>query len=254
MSEAPWRKVACAIENAIAVRVRSVSPQRFQRLVNADEQLRLRRALPRERPMYAPNKRCDIARYRDPASGYELDLIFVDGDYQEHRLVQPLLPPYPQLPTWWDRWSRCGGLFEYRWRAWLGLCLLAVVVRPRRCLLAELLVMVSISSLLMDLPSPMNPYGWQRISKIRNLPWDLVMVAISFAVLSWAYYSHKARSRILCPVCEYNLTGNSSGVCPECGSRIPEDIRELLERITIPAGEPEALPLRDSRRVGALKN
>ena len=28
-----------------------------------------------------------------------------------------------------------------------------------------------------------------------------------------------------CRVCRYNLTGNASGICPECGTAIPEDVR-----------------------------
>jgi hypothetical protein len=30
------------------------------------------------------------------------------------------------------------------------------------------------------------------------------------------------RSRGLCPICEYDLTGNVSGICPECGTRIDQ--------------------------------
>ena len=26
----------------------------------------------------------------------------------------------------------------------------------------------------------------------------------------------------MCPICSYNLTGNTSGVCPECGTAIPQ--------------------------------
>lgn len=31
----------------------------------------------------------------------------------------------------------------------------------------------------------------------------------------------------LCGRCEYNLTGNVSGICPECGWRIPKDVKEI---------------------------
>jgi RNA polymerase subunit RPABC4/transcription elongation factor Spt4 len=29
-----------------------------------------------------------------------------------------------------------------------------------------------------------------------------------------------------CVNCDYNLTGNESGMCPECGTPIPEDNKE----------------------------
>ncbi len=31
-----------------------------------------------------------------------------------------------------------------------------------------------------------------------------------------------------CKSCHYNLTGNESGICPECGKAIPEEQRQLL--------------------------
>ena len=30
----------------------------------------------------------------------------------------------------------------------------------------------------------------------------------------------------MCPVCNYDLTGNVSGICPECGTVIPEEARD----------------------------
>lgn len=42
------------------------------------------------------------------------------------------------------------------------------------------------------------------------------------AALAAAWFFHrKARVRPgHCPKCEYNLTGNTTGVCPECGKEI----------------------------------
>jgi hypothetical protein len=37
----------------------------------------------------------------------------------------------------------------------------------------------------------------------------------------------KSRSdRGLCPVCSYDLTGNTSGICPECGTPVPKAAAE----------------------------
>jgi hypothetical protein len=35
-------------------------------------------------------------------------------------------------------------------------------------------------------------------------------------------------SASMCPMCSYNLTGNRSGTCPECGMPIPEEVRKEL--------------------------
>lgn len=64
-------------------------------------------------------------------------------------------------------------------------------------------------------------------------PWDLPIMAavwILFIGITW-YSIHRSRikqrrlgigrlNRGLCPSCGYDLRGNVSGVCPECGSRM----------------------------------
>ena len=47
----------------------------------------------------------------------------------------------------------------------------------------------------------------------------------------YVFYRTKRRMRIRtgnCPKCNYNLTGNTSGICPECGTPIPKEIQEKL--------------------------
>jgi len=39
---------------------------------------------------------------------------------------------------------------------------------------------------------------------------------------------HRRRRRGLCAQCGYNLTGNTSGICPECGTPIPKEMQEKL--------------------------
>lgn len=36
----------------------------------------------------------------------------------------------------------------------------------------------------------------------------------------------------ICGICEYNLTGNVSGICPECGWKIPRRLRKGLSKTT----------------------
>ncbi|NLX20406.1 MAG: hypothetical protein GXY55_01885 [Phycisphaerae bacterium] len=40
----------------------------------------------------------------------------------------------------------------------------------------------------------------------------------------------------ICPTCGYDLTGNTSGRCPECGGDIPEEIRRLIPQPSSPEG------------------
>ena len=48
------------------------------------------------------------------------------------------------------------------------------------------------------------------------------MLLVPSAWLSWFFYRRSRRNRLIghCPNCEYDLTGNTSGVCPECGERL----------------------------------
>lgn len=64
--------------------------------------------------------------------------------------------------------------------------------------------------------------------------WPLVCVAlplafwavISFALVAQAKVWRLSASLLPCPKCDYDLTGNVSGICPECGTLIPQDIKE----------------------------
>jgi predicted amidophosphoribosyltransferase len=61
---------------------------------------------------------------------------------------------------------------------------------------------------------------------VLGLPFWLPFAAITIptALLSW-----RDRRRCLpnhCQSCNYNLTGNTSGTCPECGAPISKDDKE----------------------------
>ncbi len=55
----------------------------------------------------------------------------------------------------------------------------------------------------------------------------LLVVAVFLAYPLWVYITRpyerwRRRCRGLCVVCAYDLTGNTSGVCPECGTPTPQ--------------------------------
>ena len=46
-------------------------------------------------------------------------------------------------------------------------------------------------------------------------------ILLGMAVLIQASKKHAGSRHGFCSACGYNLTGNASGVCPECGTQIP---------------------------------
>ena len=80
-------------------------------------------------------------------------------------------------------------------------------------------------------------FAWRRLNDLsNNVHWcNVELPAILFATLGalqwlaiayatafvWKWYDAKKQSLVgLCKECGYNLTGNVSGRCPECGTTI----------------------------------
>lgn len=68
---------------------------------------------------------------------------------------------------------------------------------------------------------------WERMAKgvVVSIPlWiPIVLVAVPTAYLFWHDRRHPTSGH--CRNCGYNLTANTSGVCPECGTAIPDGQR-----------------------------
>ena len=58
--------------------------------------------------------------------------------------------------------------------------------------------------------------------------WPLLLTAALPARWVWVRMPRRAEKRGLCHVCRYDLTGNISGVCPECGT--PVDVSAGVRR------------------------
>jgi hypothetical protein len=62
--------------------------------------------------------------------------------------------------------------------------------------------------------------GWGRPDRWYVMPLWLPFLPLVFATgLLWRRYPRRFREG-RCPHCRYNLTGNVSGVCPECGEKV----------------------------------
>jgi len=74
---------------------------------------------------------------------------------------------------------------------------------------------------VIDPPSRI-PMPWSKSSHV-PLPATAVLLALmpTLTVVHWRRRRKRVK-RGLCPHCGYNLTGNASGVCPECGSAVAQ--------------------------------
>ena len=71
----------------------------------------------------------------------------------------------------------------------------------------------------------LNSQHWVLDRRIRLFPVASLLVALPMTWLisflrSWFQVRHRMLRR-LCASCGYNLTGNVSGICPECGRSVP---------------------------------
>lgn len=71
--------------------------------------------------------------------------------------------------------------------------------------------------------------GPDPFERIWILPLWMVALAVGgvTVIIAWRPL---ARSKGLCPICRYNLSGNVSGVCPECGTPVDPELPTSRER------------------------
>lgn len=98
-----------------------------------------------------------------------------------------------------------------------------VCVRSRMAALVCLAVAVMHVAILWAIMPDTNYFGEAFYIGLPAAAWVLASLAVATAgLIGWLspHEWHPAASYPVCARCQYNLTGNVSGVCPECGTPI----------------------------------
>ena len=68
-------------------------------------------------------------------------------------------------------------------------------------------------------PSPFSDVRFRETSPYSWFIGLLIYMALLTVPIAWFVVWRRSRSKpaIACPSCDYNLTGNTTGLCPECG-------------------------------------
>ena len=161
--------------------------------------------------------------WTDPAGGRAI--IEAQGDSWVSVAYAPLV--YPRPVGW------AAALLLTRQLAYLGLYLLWPILGiiwlgtwPRtttqRTRWAVHLLLLSATATLLALIGPQYWRAWRSFFQDDFAAWGLIQVMLSVLAL-WASRFIQLRNDGLprCRNCRYQLTGNVSGICPECGTPIP---------------------------------
>jgi hypothetical protein len=167
-----------------------------------------------------PIRKDDIFQFgifQDPATGGTVEIhTFADGTFVPS-LDDTRFPPHVSAPY-------SIGLFNVRVSlemacilGWFVLSMMAFVVlmtgeHPDRILLGRWLVYVSFSLLFLS---------WLGGPADVARRWGCVLLSISaLHLIGVLIFGREVDSTPRCSTCRYNLTGNTSGICPECGTPV----------------------------------
>ena len=164
--------------------------------------------------------RAEVVRYRHPATGTEVELTFdANGQWNGKRAVKASTR-WP-LPLWYEGERVRSAAQPWGTWTWLGLLLMTGMTqdvgraRRRAQWLLATAIVVSTAVLTKRYPVP-------RLASDDQLLWLIgtsVMLAASAYVLRHAMTERRTDAG-RCAVCDYDLQGNASGICPECGTPI----------------------------------
>ncbi len=163
----------------------------------------------------------DFSHYPDAARGFTWVIRYHDDGAYGPENIHPSYRPFPlpsrRMAAWqwaWARWP--WGLGPLAWLA--ALLMVALPTRHRR-LLAEASLLLAASWIALYLTDAFRPL--KQTSDYSRLPIGLAMAAISVVAMYATRRGRIDESSARCAACGYDLTGNESGTCPECGSAVP---------------------------------
>ncbi|MEA2735836.1 MAG: hypothetical protein QOE14_2287 [Humisphaera sp.] len=141
-------------------------------------------------------------------------------------------PPLPPAPTPPDqllirrvRHALCIGAFAVA-AAMLIVWLLAAadVARRNRRLIAETMLAMALFGTIGMMPGLSYWRGWNRFDlRADAAGWGMILVPLGvIAVMAARWRDHRTDATPRCTQCDYNLSANVSGVCPECGAVVAD--------------------------------
>ena len=184
-----------------------------------------------------------VLTYTEPLTGRTCELCMIDGQLAQIGAMQgypaPLPTPTPTRTFWAIEYTR---RFIRRWgpMAWLFLLPIASYCIWRAKGRATLAAQCAVDSLLMlalvvVLASVLRHSIFILAGKLSS-SWQpsvtgvqVAMVCVSVGLLVWGARRARTIRPGLCRVCQYNLRGNVSGICPECGTAI--EARQQVEDV-----------------------
>lgn len=156
-----------------------------------------------------------------------IDLCFRNDEFVGYQ-VQPVPAP-PNYPAIYSVGASARrAVLSYAHYAWLCFIPAFVLWPKRRTLIAEFMMMVALAELILQLPSLTSGRTIDAFINAVYPPSSSELMIASLGLLWGACSAQRSRRRVLCPNCDYNLIGNQSGLCPECGSPVPPESRERL--------------------------
>jgi len=85
--------------------------------------------------------------------------------------------------------------------------------------LGSLFISAPVGMVLLLFESPVLLSGPARVPE--GIALGVYVLMLLFVLRTrWRRWQDTPRDRMLCEKCKYNLTGNVSGVCPECGTKV----------------------------------
>jgi predicted RNA-binding Zn-ribbon protein involved in translation (DUF1610 family) len=165
--------------------------------------------------------------YTDSLNGGRAQVIVVDG-YVKSIAPSPYprkvsQPPTSQIASIVRRLSYLVGYV-----VWIVLLILYVGERNpvSRHLQAHAMLLLAVGSTALSFLGPQGFRTWANLLEDDSPAWGYLMIPISLALLIHTTRAARSPSYPACATCGYNLTGNISGVCPECGNPIPPRAEE----------------------------